>query len=75
MRKLTHEADRARSLAFYDIGTVIMMIKMAYSTVKNDDLTWEYNKMNNRLASFRISSLWQYIVCHTYTLITKAREP
>jgi hypothetical protein len=42
---------------------------MAYSAVQNDDLT------NDRLATFRISSLWQYIVCHTYTLLTKAGEP
>jgi hypothetical protein len=48
---------------------------MAYSTVQNDDLTRGDGKMNGRLATFRISSLWQYMVWHSYTLLTKAREP
>jgi hypothetical protein len=48
---------------------------MAYSTIQNDDLAREYDKMNDSLATFRISSVWQYMVCHTYTLLTKAREP
>jgi hypothetical protein len=51
------------------------MIKIANSTVQNDDLSREYEKSNNDLATFRISSLWQYMVCHTYTLPTKALEP
>jgi hypothetical protein len=54
-----------------------MMIKLATSTVQqHDDLTREYDKSNDGLATFTISSLWQYMVCHTsYTLLTKAREP
>jgi hypothetical protein len=52
-----------------------MMIKIANLTVQNDDLTREYDRINDRLATFRISGLWQYMVCHTYTLLTKAREP
>jgi hypothetical protein len=52
-----------------------MMIKLATSTVQNDDLSREYEKSNDGLATFRLSSLWQYTVCRTYTLLTKAREP
>jgi hypothetical protein len=48
---------------------------MGYSTVQNDDLTQKYGKMNSRLATFRPSSLWQCMACHTEALLAKAREP
>jgi hypothetical protein len=52
-----------------------MMIQLPTPSVKNDDLSREHDKSNEGLETFRISSLWQCMVCHTYTLLTKAREP
>jgi hypothetical protein len=52
-----------------------MKLKMGFSTVQNDDLTRKYGKMNGRLATFRPSSLWQCVACHTEALLAKAREP
>jgi hypothetical protein len=60
----------------YDIAVIVFpLIKLATSTVQHDDLSREYDKSNDGLATFRISSLWQYMVFHTYALLTKAREP
>jgi hypothetical protein len=51
-----------------------MMIKVAVSTVQNDDLSREYDKSSDGCATFRFSTLWQYKVCHTYTLHSKPQN-
>jgi hypothetical protein len=45
-----------------------MMIKLATSTVQNDDLIREYSKSSDGFTTFRLSTLLQFKVCHTYPL-------
>jgi hypothetical protein len=66
----------ARSLSLFAIETVIICYRMKQNDAKdrflnllNDDLNRKYEKMNGVLATFRVSSVWQYKTCHTFSLL------
>jgi hypothetical protein len=48
-----------------------MMLKLGISTLQNDDLTRKDGKLKGVLATLRVSSVWQYMTCHTLTLLAR----